>query len=371
MDQQKADALRKKASVILAQLKASTPLYRFIGGEQYKIDFREEPLVLPLEVAAHIEIADEQLGLLRMLHDGQDTDGRALILHELKAHYSGLHGKLLILIAKLSGVSSATALLREKFIVDIAADVVMPIAYMLSGDHTWISDSDLDELCNTVRELARQARKDFPAPKAFPSSPRGLMPPPSQEYRLALTRAHASERFEHFAKYICGQVAAIHYMRLKKELEEGANFEINQDRERLANSLQQYRFSQKLLEFLQFADREFEKAGEEFSYKTSIDQIRSFYAELLSETADKIAVSKGTTLEHEGVDRTRPADVRKFLWQAGFFSEQFKMLVEGFYRFMSDEGTHTLGSTKEVARVARNLSIEIGLLITKRVASWK
>jgi hypothetical protein len=41
--------------------------------------------------------------------------------------------------------------------------------------------------------------------------------------------------------------------------------------------------------------------------------------------------------------------------------------VDGLYKFMSDQGTHTLGSTKDVARIARNIAIEIGLLITKRL----
>lgn len=372
IDQQKADALRRKVSIILAQLNTSTPIYEFTTGEEVQIDFRAKPFVLPLELATHIEVADEQLGLLRMLHEAQDTEGRTCIIDQVAVRYAGLNGKLLVFIAKFGGMASALALLKERFLVDVAAEVMIPIAYMLCSDYGWIPDSELDDLCNALRELAQQARKDFPAPNPFPSVTRGMMmPPPSQEFRLASSRANASERFEHFATYICGQVATIHYMRLKKELVEGANFEINQDRDRLADSLQQHRFSQKLIEFLQFADREFEKAGDEFLYKTCIDQVRSFYAELLSETADKIAASRSITLDGEGVDRTRPADVRKFLLQSGFLSEQFKLLVEGFYKFMSDEGTHTLGSTKEVARVARNLAIEIGLLITKRVAEWK
>lgn len=371
IDQQKADSLRRKVSIILKQLSDSTPIYQLTTGENLQIDFREKPFVLPLDRTNHIELADEQLGLLRMLHEAQDPEGRACIIEEVAARYAGLNGKLLVFVAKFGGMSSAIALLKERFLVDIASEVMIPIAYMLCSDYGWIPDSELDDLCNSLCELVQQARKDFPDPK-LPSMPHGMMmPPPSSEFRLARSRASARERFEHFATYICGQVATIHYMRLKKELEEGANFEINQDRDRLAVSLQQHRFSQKLIEFLQFADREFEKAGDEFLYKTCIDQVRSFYAELLSETADKIATSRSITLEDEGVDRTRPAEVRKFLLQSGFLSEQFKLLVEGFYKFMSDEGTHTLGSTKEVARVARNLAIEIGLLITKRVAEWK
>lgn len=369
---EKADALGKKVSIILSQINNAAPIYRLSDHQEFQIDFREKPCVLPPEIASHVEVADEQLGLLRMLHDGQDAAGRAFLIKQVAAHYAGLNGKLLVFVAKFSGIASAIALFKERFLVDVAAEVATSIAYMLSCDYSWISDDELDGLCAALRELAQQARKDFPPPQRYPSMPRGLMPPPpSREHLLASRRASASQRFEHFATYICGQVTTIHYIRLKKELQEGANFEINQDRDRLAESLEQYGFSHKLTEFLQFADREFEKAKDEFSYKSCIDQIRTFYAELLIETADKIAVSQGTTLAKEGIDGTRPADVRKFLLQSGFLSEQFKLLIEGLYKFMSDEGTHTLGSTREVARLARNLAIEIGLLVTKRVAEWK
>jgi hypothetical protein len=371
IEKEKADALRRKVSIILAQLTNDSAIYRYTTGEEVGIDFREKPFALPLELTAHVEVADEQLGLLRMLHDSQDAEGRRFVIEEVAGRYAGLNGKLLLIAAKFGGIASALALFKEKFIVDIAADVITPIAYLLCCDSGWISDAELDDLCKVLHELARQARKDFPAPSPYPSSPRMIMPPPTKEYMLARRRASASERFENFATYICGQVATIHYMRLKKELEEGANFEINQDRDRLADSLQQYGFSRRLVEFLQFAEREFDKAADEFSYKTCIDQVRSFFAELLTETADKIAASRGTTLETERVDRTRPVEVRKFLLKSEFFSEQFELLSNGFYKFMSDEGTHTLGSTKEVARVARNLAVEIGLLITKRVGKWE
>ncbi len=95
--------------------------------------------------------------------------------------------------------------------------------------------------------------------------------------------------------------------------------------------------------------------------------MRSFLDELLTETAEKIASGRGETLAQAKVGTKYPVQVRQYLQDRGFFSEQFRTLVDGLYKFMSDQGTHTLGSTKDVARIARNIAIEIGLLITKRL----
>jgi hypothetical protein len=110
----------------------------------------------------------------------------------------------------------------------------------------------------------------------------------------------------------------------------------------LIGNLSSLGFSDRSTEFLKFAEVEFAKAQDAFSYKTSVDQVSSFFAELLNETAEKIARRRGGTLVIANVD------------------------VDGLYKFMFDEGTHTLGATKDVARIARNIAIEIGLLITKR-----
>jgi hypothetical protein len=46
IDKKKADALYKKVSIILGHLSTGSPLYRFPGVDEFKIDFREKPVVL-------------------------------------------------------------------------------------------------------------------------------------------------------------------------------------------------------------------------------------------------------------------------------------------------------------------------------------
>jgi hypothetical protein len=99
----------------------------------------------------------------------------------------------------------------------------------------------------------------------------------------------------------------------------------------------------------------------------SQQNIEALGVTLLNETAERVAVRRGESLIAAKVDRKYPVQVRRYLLGTGFFSHQFKTLVEGLYKFMSDEGTHTLGATKDVARIAMNIAIEIGLLITKRL----
>jgi hypothetical protein len=241
-----------------------------------------------------------------------------------------------------------------------ALHALSALTHLLHCDHSFISDVDLASVSVELKKGLKAAERTLPSGA------------PTASDRIGFT-GNTRDRFNQMqssVNYIRSQVSKVQYLRLKKQLMESANFEINQDRDRLLEHLGALGFSAKLTEFLKFAEVEFAKAQDAFSYKTCIDQIRSFFAELLTETAEKVAASRGDTLKKVGVDPKYPAQVREYLERTGFFSEQFKTLVTGLYRFMSDAGTHTLGATKDVGRIARNIAIEIGLLITKRVEEF-
>jgi hypothetical protein len=242
------------------------------------------------------------------------------------------------------------------------AKLTLPaLAQVLRFDHTFIESKDLEALCDLLAKPISSLR-----PKGTTGTGAGGRP--IRSYSLSEGRLiETLKPIDRLATYVCQQANRILYLRLRKELRESANFEVNQDRDRLVENLSSLGFSDKLTKFLKFAEVEFAKAQDSFSYKTSVDQVRSFFAELLNETAERVAARRGESLVTAKVDTKYPFQVRKYLQETGFFSDQFKTLVEGLYKFMSDEGTHTLGATKDVARIARNIAIEIGLLITKRL----
>jgi hypothetical protein len=370
MTSEQTATIDRKARLIMSQCKANASLYGFSSPQlsvpRVTINFDKDPCVETLESLHHYHPANEQVELLRALYQAQDDDGKKVVATVCweGCLYPSCSFQTFAFLLRYRSFRRTIELLTEKpydNFLKLAKLTLPALAHILRFDHTYIETTDLEALCDLLTTPLSALR------------PKGVMttgPGGRQIRHYSLSESTLLDKLkpiDALANYVCVQATRIQYLRLRKELREEANFEVNQDRERLVGNLSSLRFSDKLTEFLKFAEVEFAKAQHAFSYKTSVDQVRSFFAELLNETAEKIAERRGETLATAKVDTKYPVEVRKYLRETGFFSDQFKTLVEGLYKFMSDEGTHTLGATKDVARIARNLAIEIGLLITKRL----
>jgi hypothetical protein len=136
----------------------------------------------------------------------------------------------------------------------------------------------------------------------------------------------------------------------------------------LTTALVKFGFTKELLESLEHAEAEYRKADSNFDFKTSADHNRSFFENLLWETAERVAKARNETL---AAQRKSPVQVREYLHKAGFFSDRFHKLSEAFYHFASEQSTHQLASGREIARIVRNMNIEIGLLVMSRLEVLK
>jgi len=354
----------------MSQCRANLGLYSFSSPEmsvpEVMTNLDKDPQVEPLEFLQFYRPANEQVELLRALYQAQDDDGKdviATVCWEGRLYPNCSLQIFAFLLRYASFRRTMELLTSEPYnnFLNTATLTLPALVQILRFDHTFIGSADLEALGNL---LAR------PISALRPKGKLVTIPTGRKVRNYSFSESIVVDKLkpiDRLATYICEQSTRIQYLRLRKELREEANFEVNQDRERLVGNLSALGFSEKLTGFLRFAEVEFAKAQGEFSYKTSVDQARSFFAELLNETAEKIATRRGETLASAEVDTKYPVEVRKYLQRSGFFSDQFTTLVEGLYKVMSDEGTHTLGATKDVARIARNIAIEIGLLITKRL----
>jgi hypothetical protein len=368
-DEQKA-TIEKRVRLIMSQCRANLGLYSFSSPEmsvpEVMTNLDKDPQVEPLEFLQFYRPANEQVELLRALYQAQDDDGKdviATVCWEGRLYPNCSLQIFAFLLRYASFRRTMELLTSEPYnnFLNTATLTLPALVQILRFDHTFIGSADLEALGNL---LAR------PISALRPKGKLVTIPTGRKVRNYSFSESIVVDKLkpiDRLATYICEQSTRIQYLRLRKELREEANFEVNQDRERLVGNLSALGFSEKLTGFLRFAEVEFAKAQGEFSYKTSVDQARSFFAELLNETAEKIATRRGETLASAEVDTKYPVEVRKYLQRSGFFSDQFTTLVEGLYKVMSDEGTHTLGATKDVARIARNIAIEIGLLITKRL----
>jgi hypothetical protein len=375
-------ALKKKVALILNQCRKDAVLYGYRSSTTsgINIDFTQEPRVAEDDVLGFIELKNEQVKLLKALLQAQDDGSRHVVIDEVVRVLlaPACSAQVFVFLARYYSFPEAIKLVASNLRFGNAEILLVALAHLLHSDHTFLTDADLDTVGAELAEALNRELENLPKGKTVEhtipapiGSPSYKGPPLTRKVTQyseaeAATRRHY-ENVSQITGYVRAQAQRIQYLRLKKELTESANFEINQDRDRLLESLASLGFSNKLTEFLKFAEGEFAKAQGIFNYKTCIDQIRCFFAELLTETAEKVATGRGETLAKAGVDPKFPVQVRDYLKNTGFFSEQFELVVRGLYRFMSDEGTHTLGATRDVARIARNIAVEIGLLITKRV----
>jgi hypothetical protein len=370
MKNEQSATIEKRTRLIMSQCKAKVALYSF-SDPQLSVpgvvtDLDKDPRVEPLESLHFYRLANEQVELLRALYQAQDDDGKTLVARVCWEGrlYPNCSSQTFAFLLRYTSFRRTMELLTSKpydNFLNVAGLTLPALVQILRFDHTFIENTDLEELGELLAKPTGAVR---------PKGTMVTMATGRKIRRYSLSESIVVDKLKPIdahASYICEQANRIQYLRLRKELREGANFEVNQDRERLLGDLNSPGFSGKLTEFLKFAEVEFAKAQDSFSYKTSVDQVRSFFAEMLNETAAKIAARRGETLVAAKVDTKYPVQVRKYPQGTGFFSDQFNTLVEGLYKFMSDEGTHTLGATKDVARIARNIAIEIGLLVTKRL----
>ena len=359
--------------VITGQCKAKDSLYHMTmceSGPPYVAiplasDIKTEVNVENIERLHLFSMHNEQVELLRALYQSQDDDGKTAVITACRKAWlsATCAAQVFAFLARYYSINNTLQLLASgpDLFLWLAGNTLPALSDILRYDHSFIHDDELDYLSQQLRHSLEPHR-----PKATVERDRRG----TTIHNYSLDESRRLQTFtpvEEAVEYIIGQVTRIQYLRLRRGLRESENFEVHQDRDRLVDNLGALGFSNKLTEFLKFSEVEFAKANDAFDYKTCVDQVRSFFAELLNETAEKIATRRGETLAEAKVDSKYPAEVRGYLQKTDFFSEPFKKLVDGLYAFMSDEGTHTLGATKDVARIARNIAIEIGLLITKRL----
>jgi hypothetical protein len=309
------------------------------------------------EERANVSFSNETVELLKSLYQTLDSESgqelRKALIQATSPESSDrrMMAHAILAIAKIYGIGDAlSVLLASSSTDDDTVRALHAISDFIFFEHEQLNEAELLEAANhLVQYVIRRGwgQGDL----SYVSS--------------------ASKAVAGYAGRIKLQAERLKFVGVRDRLTLATNYEINQDRERLAQNLKRLGFSERLSNFLDFAEVEFRKADNDFSYRTCVDQVRTFFAELLGEVASKVASHNGDDLRALKVEAKFPVSIRDYLKKRGFLSEQLHLLITGLYRFMSDEGTHAMGADRGTARIARNISIEVGLLITKRVDNFK
>ncbi|MCI0409286.1 MAG: hypothetical protein L0191_12135 [Acidobacteria bacterium] len=164
-------------------------------------------------------------------------------------------------------------------------------------------------------------------------------------------------------------IEKVRYLRLKRELSEGVNPEINTDKQTLISRMEELGFRKAIVEALQELDRKLYAAGKPLDFKEAMDLTRTVLEEVVEDAAREVAAVTNQVLPPPGGSDFQPW--KQLLMNAGVLTADEGELFQKLYNYLSNAGAHRLGSAPEQARISRNMVIESGLLLVERVRVLK
>lgn len=161
----------------------------------------------------------------------------------------------------------------------------------------------------------------------------------------------------------------IQLSRLRGELLEDVNWEINQDMDKVGEKIKLFGLSKELSEGIKEIEKAYRKAGSDFDFKTCVAHARSFLENLNKEIIPKIENKCG--IKFSG-DITKAKDVVDYFGKKNvlFLVEKEQNLCRAVYNLASHLGVHTLVSEREYARISKNIIVELALLILDRLEKY-
>ncbi len=166
------------------------------------------------------------------------------------------------------------------------------------------------------------------------------------------------ETFQLFEKINSAEVEL-----LKKELSD-VNPEINKDRERVIN-LWAERFGSAEVTAVFDEIEEYFTSGNftPTKFATCIGRVRALLVEVLRRIAIQISEKK----EDKKINKnTKEHTVFDYLRSQKFISNSEWQMIKGLYALASDEGAHDIVTLKEYARIAKNMTYELILLVLSK-----
>lgn len=163
------------------------------------------------------------------------------------------------------------------------------------------------------------------------------------------------------AKNVKEQCRKAGYLLLRAELEHGLNLEVNQDKQVIESYLSRSGFSPPLVEALNHVEQLYTSRASGFDLKGCIGQLRSFLENLIKGVIPTVEAKFGDSAGHTWGMHLN------YLFKRGVLSKAEEEFAAAFYRLMSDEAVHPLFAEQEYARLARNMTIEFGLLFLRKL----
>jgi len=179
---------------------------------------------------------------------------------------------------------------------------------------------------------------------------------------------HGAGEYQTLADTILAQINEIKHRQLRKELGEINSFEIERDKEEVKQKLKEQKFDIQLIKAIDRLSQKYDSAVTDEEFNECLSQARKVIDNLQQEIAKKIIKKTSKSIKGK---ITITANVRDYLKEQKLITEKEHGLIKGIYGFISDEGTHKLISTKDQARLGKNMLIECSLLLLKNSEKYQ
>ena len=304
-------------------------------------------------------VYNEQLRLLRLLYSDLPPDLRAEFVPTLFGNLTEDNAAVVMqAVLDVGNLDDIDRLLEAGSGLSHArrAAVWMAILERVVMESHRFSDHELFRLDNLVWRDADVA--EALARSIGPVFPSGLSVPPL-EARAAVTLVNA-------VRAVPRAIERAQYVRLRTQLTERTNPEINTDRAALISRMGTLGCRPEIVEALDQIERELVASTKPIEFKTCVDLCRTAFEEIVEDAARKVSAKTGHPLPPSGASDFHPW--KQLLRNAAVLTtDEEADLFQKLYNYLSTVGTHRLGSGSEHVRVARNMVIELGLLLLGRV----
>jgi hypothetical protein len=161
----------------------------------------------------------------------------------------------------------------------------------------------------------------------------------------------------------------VEYDRLKAELLNVQNPALDSDRRELLSRLEVLGFDERLSAALDEIDRKLIRASTAFDFKTAMELLRTFFEEFIEEAAKKVS-RKSTVRFPTGEKLNHFSTYKDYLRNSSIIGREEEELLQKLYNYLSNMGSHVLGSTPEQFHVSRTTVVEWCMMIAGRVQNY-
>jgi len=290
------------------------------------------------------EIANEQLILLRTLYaqcdDKLKAQFAAFLIKQIDLKNAKVISHCLFEIGKLADLITVInhPLTKSEHRLALWASLIEK----LTAESHRFTEADI----NALDQMAVGWSKKYPKLSAqFSVRP---------DVALAIVKA---------LDHLRGRIDKVRYLRLKRQLFEGQNPEINTDKQVLVSRLEALGFRQEIVKALDQLDVKLYSAGTPLDFKGCMDLLRTIYEKIFEDAAKAASTKVARPLPQTGAFQPW----RQYLENENVITRDEGEVAQKLYNYLSNAGAHRLGSEPEQARVTKNIVIELGLMVVGRV----